>query len=401
MTGTAGNETTRKQVRNILAIFAVVLFLAVMKLMAQIVIPFVIAIFVFLIVNPMLLRLDKLKVPKIISMLLTMLLVGCVLVGFVYIFFVIVDMLMQPDGLPAYVARVQMLDRSLSGMLAPYLDEDPATFSLLSWLNIDWYSVAMTSLASISGKFISIMSDVLLVMLYLLFLIMERQTILPKLMMALPRGRVQRMTQLLSRMNRQISRYLLIKIIISLATGVLFYLASIVTGLDFPLIWGVLAVVLNFIPTIGSIVCTGGAILMGTIQFAPEWSRIVLIAALFIGTEMVLGNIIDPRMQGVQLNISPLIILASLALWGYIWGAAGMFLSVPLTSIIQIVCANIPSLRPVAILLSEGRYYKRSHDRKHKGSAEEEAAAQDDVEMPDMPSGIIHVNEASDDDEGE
>ena len=227
-------------------------------------------------------------------------------------------------------------------------------------------------------------------------MIMERQTILPKLMAALPRGKVQRMTQLLSRMNRQISRYLMIKIIISVITGICFYLISVMTGLDFPLIWGVLAVVLNFIPTIGSIICTGGAILMGTIQFAPDWSRIVLIAVLFIGTETVLGNIIDPRMQGVQLNISPLLILASLALWGYIWGAAGMFLSVPLTSIVQIVCANIPSLRPVAIILSEGRYYKRNQDRKHRG--EDTGDDADNFEMPDNPSGIIHVDA---DDEGE
>ncbi len=396
MTGLSGNETTWRQIRNILAFFAIVLFLALMKLMASIIIPFVIAIFVFLIVNPVLLRLDKLKVPKIISMLLTMLLVGCVLVGLVYIFFVIVDMLVQPDGLPAYVARVQALDRSLSEMIAPYIDEDPMTFSILSWLNVDWYSIAMASLTSISGKFISIMSDVLLVLLYLLFMIMERQTILPKLMAALPRGKVQRMTQLLSRMNRQISRYLMIKIIISVITGICFYLISVMTGLDFPLIWGVLAVVLNFIPTIGSIICTGGAILMGTIQFAPDWSRIVLIAVLFIGTETVLGNIIDPRMQGVQLNISPLLILASLALWGYIWGAAGMFLSVPLTSIVQIVCANIPSLRPVAIILSEGRYYKRNQDRKHRG--EDTGDDADNFEMPDNPSGIIHVDA---DDEGE
>ena len=147
MTGLSGNETTWRQIRNILAFFAIVLFLALMKLMASIIIPFVIAIFVFLIVNPVLLRLDKLKVPKIISMLLTMLLVGCVLVGLVYIFFVIVDMLVQPDGLPAYVARVQALDRSLSEMIAPYIDEDPMTFSILSRTKCS----LMTSDTSLTG----------------------------------------------------------------------------------------------------------------------------------------------------------------------------------------------------------------------------------------------------------
>ena len=127
-----------------------------------------------------------------------------------------------------------------------------------------------------------------------------------------------------------------------------------------------LAVILNFIPTIGSIVCTAGTIIMAIIQFAPDWGTIVLITVLMISIEMVLGNIIDPRMQGMQLNISPLVILIMLAIWGYVWGLPGMFLSVPLTSMMQIICANVPSLRPIAIMLSEGRNYRKDYERKRK-----------------------------------
>ncbi len=399
MVAQLGTDSTRRQIRNILAFIAVIVLLAVMKAIASIIVPFLIAIFVFLIVNPILQKMDKLKIPKVISMLVTMCLVACVFVIFIYLFFMIVDMLVRPDGLPAYVVRVQELDRNLSQFVAPYLDEDPATFSILSWLNINWYSVAMTSLTSISGKFISVMSDVLLVLVYLLFIILERQTLLPKLLAAFPRGRVQRMSQLLSRINRQVSRYLAIKIIISLVTGILFYSGAVFTGLDFALIWGVLAMVLNFIPTIGSIVVTAGTILMALVQFAPDWGQIILISVMMIMFEFLLGNIIDPRLQGAQLNISPLVILASLAVWGYVWGVVGMFLAVPLTSIMQIVCANIPSLRPIAIILSEGHYYKRDQDRKRRKKNTEAHDEPYDIEMPEIISEVVQVGSADDDKE--
>ena len=382
-------DNSGRQIRNILIGFAAILILYILKMTANIMIPLVIALFIFIVVNPVLSRLDKMRIPSFLSMLITLILVVAVFFLFVYIFFVMVNMLLQTDtGLPAYAVRVQQLDRQLSAFIAPYLDEDPVTFSILAYLDINWYGVAMSSLTSISSKFISIISDAMLVLLYLLFMILERQTILPKLMAALPRGKVQRVSQMIARMNRQTAKYTFLKLIISVITGILFYFAAVITGLDFALVWGVLAVILNFIPTIGSIICTAGTIVMALIQFAPDWSNVIYVTVLMIGIEMVVGNIIDPKLQGVQLNISPLVILVSLAFWGYIWGIAGMFLSVPLTSIIQIICANIPSMKPVAIMLSEGRDYRRRFERsKRRRRMAMEMEETDDTEMPDKPEG--------------
>ena len=376
-------DNSGRQIRNILIGFAAILILYILKMTANIMIPLVIALFIFIVVNPVLSRLDKMRIPSFLSMLITLILVVAVFFLFVYIFFVMVNMLLQTDtGLPAYAVRVQQLDRQLSAFIAPYLDEDPVTFSILAYLDINWYGVAMSSLTSISSKFISIISDAMLVLLYLLFMILERQTILPKLMAALPRGKVQRVSQMIARMNRQTAKYTFLKLIISVITGILFYFAAVITGLDFALVWGVLAVILNFIPTIGSIICTAGTIVMALIQFAPDWSNVIYVTVLMIGIEMVVGNIIDPKLQGVQLNISPLVILIALAIWGYVWGLAGMFLAVPLTSLVQIICANVPSFRPAAILLSEGRYYRKDYERKRrkKKAVHEETG---DIEMPD------------------
>ncbi len=383
------SDSTMKIIRDILVFLAAILLLAVMKVTASIIVPMVIAFFIFILINPMLSRMDKLRVPRLLSMLIALLIVAAVFVLFLYVFFVMVNMLMRPDtGISAYAARVAQLDMAVSAWLAPYLDENPETFSLLSWLNINWYSVLISGLSSVSSKFISVLSDALLVFLYLMFIILERQTVMPKLLAALPRGKVQRASQMVERMNRQTSRYLLTKVIISIATGIMFYFASIISHLDFALVWGVLAVILNFIPTIGSIVCTAGTIIMAIIQFAPDWGNIIYVTLLMISIEMVLGNIIDPRLQGVQLNISPLVILVSLAIWGYVWGIPGMFLAVPLTSMIQIICANVPSLRPIAIILSEGRYYRKDYDRKRKRKKmiREETG---DVELPEAMSDHI------------
>lgn len=375
-----------RQVRNILGVICAFLILYVMKVGSEVIIPIVISFFVYIFVNPILNRLEKLHVPKIIATVIVLLLVLVIFVLLCYIMFLMVNMLIQK--LPYYQQRVIALDRLISQHIAPFLDEDPEDISFLALLNIDWFGIAMSSLTSISSKFLGILSDAMLIYVYLMFIILERQTIAPKILVAFERSKGERAMMMIGRMSRQMSKYLLIKLLISGATGLLFYFASLISGLDFALVWGVLAFILNFIPTIGSILVTAGAILMAIIQFMPHWGMVIYVAVLMIAIEMILGNIIDPRLQGIQLNMSPLIILFSLAIWGYVWGIVGMFLAVPLTSIIQIICANIPGLKPVAIMISTGKNYRKSFDKqkRKKNAKAEENAESYDVEFPEGPN---------------
>lgn len=351
------NYKTLKTIRTVLLFMAAVLMLYVLKVTQTIVLPVVIAGFIFIFINPIIERLSRLKCPHVLIVILIMLIVVVAFFGIIYLVFTMVNTL--AGKLPFYVSRVANIDKVLSGHIAQLLDDIPDDFSILQTLNIDWYGIAMSWLTSISSKIMSIFSDALMIFIIMLFLLLERQTIGPKLLHALPREKSQKFASLFGKMNKQISRYMLTKTLISLATGVLFYLTAVVTGLDFALVWGVLAFILNFIPTFGSIIVTVLTILMAIIQFFPVWSPVIYVAVLTVATEMVLGNIIDPRLQGVQLNISPVVILISLSLWGYIWGIVGMFLAVPLTSVIHIVCAMIPSLRPISVMLSSGQSYLR------------------------------------------
>jgi predicted PurR-regulated permease PerM len=103
-------------------------------------------------------------------------------------------------------------------------------------------------------------------------------------------------------------------------------------------------------------------ILMGFIQFFPQPGPIIAVFISMIGIQVIVGNFFDPRLQGRRLNLSPVVIIFSLFLWGWIWGPVGMFIAVPITAVVKIVCQNIPGLKPVAVLMENGK--KVGHGRK-------------------------------------
>lgn len=360
---TVAGKDDKRTIKIILAVMLVVVLLFVLKVTQKITIPIALSFFIFVLCLPILNRFDKLRLPKLVSLALVMLIIlAIILVAVWFVLFMIQTLAKQ---IPQYVGNLVEIDHWISSALSGTLGLDPNT-SILSLLNIDWQMFQSSSILSASGTIISLASDAMLIFLFVMFLILERQTLIPKLMYAIPNQKGKRVAVLFARVSRQVSRYLVIKAIISAVTGVLFFLASLATGLAFAPLWGVMAFVMNFIPTIGSIIITACTILMAVIQFAPNWAPIIWVAVLTISIQMVLGNIIDPRLQGVQLNLSPFVILVSLSLWSYIWGIMGAFLAVPITSVIQIICANVESLRPIALFIGSGNSYRRQFDEERR-----------------------------------
>ncbi len=351
--------------KNALYVIAIILVLAVLKIAQSVMLPLVIAIFIFLLFNPMLNRMEKLKIPRYFGVLVVMVVLLIVFFVAAWFFFFSIDRLIQ--RLPMYVRRFAVIDSWLADKLN--LDSQQ---SFLMFLDFDWGGIILSSLSSVSGRAISIISMAALVYIFVLFLLLERQSLIPKLKIAVPNGKGMKVAVMFERVNRQISRYLTLKALISLVTGVLFYLACLATGLDFALLWGVGAFILNFIPSIGSIIITALTLVMALLQFFPSWANILYVAILMISIQMVLGNILDPRIQGIQLNLSPIVILASLSVWGFIWGIPGMFLAVPMTSILQILFANTKSLKPLAVLIGSGRSYRKMIIQEKKRKMERE-----------------------------
>ncbi len=356
-------QAPRDAGKTALIIIAVIFVVAALKIANTVTLPLVISLFCFLLFNPLLNKMEKVKIPRWLGVVIAMLLLLIILVAAGWFFFFTIDLLVK--RLPMYIGRFTVID----AWLADKLNLDAGT-SFLSYLNFDWQGIILSSLSSASGKAINVVSKAMLIYIFVLFLLLERQSLIPKLKVAIPSRKGMKLAVLFERVNRQISKYLLLKALISMATGLLFYLAALATGLDFAVMWGVLAFVLNFIPSIGSIIITVMTIIMAILQFFPNWANIIYVAILMISIQMVLGNILDPRIQGVQLNLSPFIILVSLSLWGFIWGIAGMFLAVPITSVIQILCANVKSLKPIAVMIGSGKSYRKMIEEERQRAKE-------------------------------
>jgi AI-2 transport protein TqsA len=123
-------------------------------------------------------------------------------------------------------------------------------------------------------------------------------------------------------------------------------------GVDFAPFWAVLVFFLNYLPNVGSIIAVTLASLLAFVQFGAGWA--LLVAAGLTIIDQLLGNFLDPRLQGRTLNVSSLVVLLSVIFWGLIWGVVGALLAVPLTVTIMLICAQVPALEPVAVLLGGG-----------------------------------------------
>jgi len=153
----------------------------------------------------------------------------------------------------------------------------------------------------------------------------------------------------LATVTDSLKRYIVIKSLISLFTGVAVGLIVGLMGVDFPVLWGLLAFALNFIPNIGSILAAVPAVLLAMIQYGPASALIV--AGGYVAVNLVVGNLIEPRVTGQGLGLSTLVVFLSLVFWGWVFGAMGMLLSVPLTMTIKIALESHPDSRWVAALL--------------------------------------------------
>ena len=215
-------------------------------------------------------------------------------------------------------------------------------------------------LRRVLNSFSTIASQFLLILLYTLFMLLEQSTFRKKMLsLGLKKDRAQNVFKILNGINQAVRTYLGVKFAASFATGCLSYIVIRLAGLDFALFWAFLIFVFNFIPTIGSIVATLFPSFVALVQFEYLTPFFVILAG--VGTiQLIIGGIMEPRLYGDSLNISPLIIVISLVMWGILWGVVGMLLCVPITVILIRVFAQFDSTRPVAVLLSRtGRLPKQ------------------------------------------
>lgn len=197
-----------------------------------------------------------------------------------------------------------------------------------------------------------ILGNFTMVPFYLLFLFLEEMAFKNKLLLLFSKPEELKETKILLRnIENSITHYIGLKTFVSFLTSIISFLAFSYFGLDSPILWAFLVFILNFIPIIGSLVGVILPSLFAMIQFGEINAPIVLLVFLSV-IQLLIDNILEPKIMGGSLNISPLVALFSLSFWGAIWGATGMLLSVPITVILIILLAHFPRTKKIAILLS-------------------------------------------------
>jgi len=335
------------------AVFFLMIFIcciiavAVLKIASAIILPFIIAVMLAFVMFPVIKFLDKIRVPRIMSILL----IVCIIVAGMYLFgmvlFTSVKMIVEQS--PQYEGRFKEIYDWVANLFDLPNDE-----ALTLWQNL-WDQEAIRAFVSdftilLSNFFFKFITSTILVVFFIVFLLVETGIFRDKLITAFE-NRIEQINRMGNEIISQVSKYLAAKFLISLINAVIFAVAFHLVGLEFAIVWAVIQFMLNFIPTLGSIVAGAAISLFALIQFWPNPTPIIIIVIIVLATNMILGNIIDPKIIGDNVGLSPLMVIISLSIWGWVWGFAGMVLAVPMTVIIKIVCENIPIMEPVSILI--------------------------------------------------
>ena len=191
-----------------------------------------------------------------------------------------------------------------------------------------------------------------LVLAYVVFLLLERTEFLNKLPKVFStEAEAAQFSRVLRRISNGVQQYMLINTITSAMSGFAAYIVLKLVGVDFAVTLALMVFLLSFIPNIGGILATAIPTLLALIQF-DTMTPALMVLVFYGGSDAIIGNVVQPRLQGKSLNMSTFMVMVALTFWGTMWGAVGAFMAVPMMVVTMIICAEIPALRPFAVLLS-------------------------------------------------
>lgn len=342
---TSDTETLRSIGISVIAIGVVI---AGLVLGSSLLIPLAIAVLLWNLLEAMIdgfacIGIGRMRIPRLLAALLSIAAVGFVL------YLVALIVLAQGEAIATAWPRYEERLKSIIADLSLWLGTEYSTRvrEMLGKIDLARHAAGVFSTVQ------SLILNSLLVVLYVGFLLVERNHVGEKIAALFPDGAEAGETNmLLSTISDGIRDYIRIKTLVSLITGLLSYGVLRSLGLDFAETWALLIFLLNYIPNVGSVVGVIFPTLIALVQF-DTLLPFFIVAVGLTTIQLIIGNVIDPMLMGRSLNMSSFAILLLLAFWGTVWGVVGMFLSVPIMMLIMIICANVPSWRWVAILLSK------------------------------------------------
>jgi AI-2 transport protein TqsA len=334
-------ETKHPVFQTLLALACLVVISAGVKAAQVIVVPFLLALLLALILSPLMSALIKRSVPAGVAIMLALVLL--VITGGALAIILGSSINDFVRDLPQFQHRLNALTaRAFDGLTTLGL-EKPGDYILETFNPGSVLKFAGTALASLSG----LMTNAFLILLTTTFLLGEGLVLNRKMHAAL--GEEDRTHQAFEQIATSIKHYMGLKSIVSLGTGAVVVVWLWILGVDYAVMWGLLAFLLNFIPNVGSLIAAVPAVLFALVQLGPLSA--VLAAAGYLGINTLLGSIIEPRIMGQGLDLSPLVVFVSLIFWGFLLGPVGMLLSVPLTVVVKLILESSASTHWIAILL--------------------------------------------------
>jgi len=325
---------------------AVIVVIYGMQMAAVLLVPFLIAAFLALITARPMLWLQQKRIPSFLAAL--------IIVSAIMLLLAIVGTILGSSiadftaALPGYQARLDVIVDGVFDFVVKHLNGDESMESLGDMVDPGW---AMGLVATILDSLKDVLTNIFLIIFLMIFMLLEVSSVSTKVEAAF--GRSAESLEGPRAFLQNLGRYLGIKTLVSFATGICAGTLTWSLGLDFPLLWAMLAFLLNYVPTIGSIIAAVPAVLLALVQLGPGAAGATAIG--FAAINVAFGNLIEPRLMGYGVGISPLVVFVGLVFWGWVFGPVGMLLSVPLTMTLKLALESDEGTRWIAILLGSER----------------------------------------------
>jgi len=334
-------STGQQGIRFLVIAAALVIIIGGVNQAQSVLVSFLVAVFLAMLGTPPVLWLERKRVPSFVAVLLVvagmiavLLIVGAIVGASITSFYA---------ELPVYQTRLQehvaAFQSFLAGKGIRHVDK-----VLFGFVNP---GAVMSLTANLLAGLGSALSNIVLILLTVAFILFEASSFPVKLRAVL--GDPQQVFPQFTRFVDDIERYMVIKTLISLATGTLIGIWLAVLGVDFPILWGFLAFLLNYVPSVGSTIAAVPAVLLAFIQLGI--GRAVMAAAGYMAVNFILDNVIETRLMGRRLGLSTLVVFLSLLFWGSLLGPVGMVLCIPLTMTLKFACENNRGTQWIAVLL--------------------------------------------------
>ena len=343
--------------RMLLLLGALVLVVAGLKAAQGFFLPILLAFFVATVSLPITNWLRRKKIPRVVAALLTVLADFAFIVGVILLATTMVDDL-QVKWNTKYASELSSRVQTTSVSLAKTLDSwgvqdadkkihEAVVTNLENLQNIRFEKVWDVG-TGLLGRVVGFFGTFLVVLILTVFMLLEAQMFGQRLD-AISQARGPNIARMLSA-TRDIQRYLAIKTIISLITGFLAGLLCWAAGLDFFILWGILAYALHYIPVIGSLIAGLPPTILALILFGVP--QAVVVAGGYLLINNFLGNVVEPLLVGRRFGISTLVVLISVMFWGWVWGPLGMLLAVPLTMMLKVILDGSDEFRWISVAIS-------------------------------------------------